>query len=213
MSAEGLLKSPLTVANDGAAPVDAVVSVIGSSLTTEPPVSKGFTIERTYYTLDGQQVDLKSATGGSAKVTQNDRLVAVVKVDAAEAGGRVLLVDRLPAGFEIENPRIVDSGDVKSLDWLKTTVTPEHSEFRDDRFVAAFNFTNANVAQESQEGEGTPDGQEAAKGPARTATVAYMIRAVTPGAFVHPAATVEDMYRPERYARTAAGKLTVEPSK
>ena len=46
MSAEEILKAPLTVANDGAAPVDAVVSVIGSSLTTEPPVSKGFTIER-----------------------------------------------------------------------------------------------------------------------------------------------------------------------
>ena len=51
------------------------------------------------------------------------------------------------------------------------------------------------------------------KGPATSATVAYMVRAVTPGAFIHPAATVEDMYRPERYARSAAGKLTVVPSK
>ena len=140
MSAEDILKTPLTVANDGAAPVDAVVSVIGSSLTTEPPVSKGFTIERTYYTLDGKLVDLKSATGGRPQIKQNERLVAVVKVKSKDAGGRVLLVDRLPAGFEIENPRIVDSGDVKALDWLKTTVQPEHSEFRDDRFVAAFNF-------------------------------------------------------------------------
>ncbi len=41
------------------------------------------------------------------------------------------------------------------------------------------------------------------------ATVAYIVRAVTPGTYVHPAATVEDMYRPERYARTAAGTLTV----
>jgi uncharacterized protein YfaS (alpha-2-macroglobulin family) len=39
-----------------------------------------------------------------------------------------------------------------------------------------------------------------------------MVRAVTPGAFVHPAATVEDMYHPQRYARSAAGKLTVTPS-
>ena len=58
------MKTPLTVANDGAAPVDAVVTVIGASLTPEPPVSKGFTIERSYYTLDGKPVDLKSATGG-----------------------------------------------------------------------------------------------------------------------------------------------------
>jgi hypothetical protein len=33
---------------------------------------------------------------------------------------------------------------------------------------------------------------------------------VTPGTFVHPAATVEDMYRPERHARSASGKLTVK---
>ena len=213
MSAEEILKAPLTVANDGAAPVDAVVSVIGSSLTTEPPVSKGFTIERTYYTLDGKQVDLKSATGGTSEVKQNERLVAVVKIESKDPGGRVLLVDRLPAGFEIDNPRIVDSGDVKALDWLKTTVQPEHSEFRDDRFVAAFNFSSGNTEQAAPEAESTPDGQAVTKGPATSATVAYMVRAVTPGAFIHPAATVEDMYRPERYARSAAGKLTVTAGK
>ena len=38
-----------------------------------------------------------------------------------------------------------------------------------------------------------------------------MVRAVTPGSFMHPAATVEDMYRPERFARTAAGRLTSRP--
>ena len=213
MSAEEILKAPLTVANDGAAPVDAVVSVIGSSLTTEPPVSKGFTIERAYYTLDGKQVDLKSATGGTSEVKQNERLVAVVKIESKDPGGRVLLVDRLPAGFEIDNPHIVDSGDVKALDWLKTTVQPEHSEFRDDRFVAAFNFSTGNTEQAAPEAESTPDGQAVTKGPATSATVAYMVRAVTPGAFIHPAATVEDMYRPERYARSAAGKLTVTTGK
>jgi uncharacterized protein YfaS (alpha-2-macroglobulin family) len=41
------------------------------------------------------------------------------------------------------------------------------------------------------------------------ATVAYIVRAVTPGSFIHPAATVEDMYRPERMARTASGRLEV----
>jgi uncharacterized protein YfaS (alpha-2-macroglobulin family) len=155
-------------------------------------------------------VDLKSASGGTAEVKQNERLVAVVKIEAKDPGGRVLLVDRLPAGFEIDNPHLVDSGDVKALDWLKTTVQPEHSEFRDDRFVAAFNFSGAN-AQPSGDTEGTPDGQTTTKGPAASATVAYMVRAVTPGTFVHPAAAVEDMYRPERYARSAAGKLTVTP--
>ena len=133
-----------------------------------------------------------------------------MKVEAKDAGGRVLLVDRLPAGFEIENPRIVDSGDVKALDWLKTTVQPEHSEFRDDRFVAAFNFSSAGRRAERARRNDRRRGHT--EGPATSATVAYMVRAVTPGAFVHPAATVEDMYRPERYARSAAGKLDVCPA-
>ena len=136
----GAAGGPLAVTNVGDGAVGAVVSVIGAALTPEPAISKGFTIERTYYTMDGKKIDLKSATGGTSQLKQNERLVVVLKVDATETGGRILLVDRLPAGLEIENPRLVDSGDVKSLDWLKTTVAPQHTEFRDDRFVAAFDF-------------------------------------------------------------------------
>ena len=33
--------------------------------------------------------------------------------------------------------------------------------------------------------------------------------AVAPGSYVHPGATVEDMYRPELNARTATGTVTV----
>ena len=177
------------------------MSVIGAALTPEPPISKGFTIERTYYTLDGKKVDLASATGGTAKLKQNDRLVVVLKVEATDTGGRILLVDRLPAGLEIENPRLVDSGDAKGFSWLKTEAAPQHTEFRDDRFVAAFDFFGGNG------GRGRGDGS----GPVASATVAYIVRAVTPGSFVHPAATVEDMYRPTRYARTSAGRLEVSP--
>jgi len=210
----------VTVTNEGEAPVDAVISVIGAALTPEPPASKGFKIERSYYSLDGTKLDLASATGGKSQVKQNDRFVAVVKIESDEAGGRVLLVDRLPAGFEIENPRLVDSGDIRTLDWLKTSVKPEHTEFRDDRFVAAFNFFGNSKSSNDQENDDASNDQgndseeetsnaETPKGPVTTATVAYIVRAVTPGTFIHPAATVEDMYRPERYARSAAGSLAV----
>ena len=67
-------------------------------------------------------------------------------------GGRVLLVDRLPAGFEIENPRLVTSGDVKALSWLQTNVNPVHTEFRDDRFVAAFDFFRAGAKHRARVG-------------------------------------------------------------
>ena len=156
-------------------------------------MAKGFKIERKYFTLDGKPIEL----GPSATVRQNDRIVSVVSVTTEHAGGRILLVDRLPAGLEIENPRLVTSGDIKSLSWLKSDIKPEHSEFRDDRFVAAFDLHGSNRNKKDK-----PAGT--------TANVAYIVRAVTTGSFVHPAATVEDMYRPELYARTDAGRLVVK---
>jgi uncharacterized protein YfaS (alpha-2-macroglobulin family) len=203
----------VVITNNGEASVDAVVSVIGASLEAEPAAAKGFTISRSYYTLDGEPVDLASAAGGSAELPQNNRLVAVVKIESDEAHGRVLLVDRLPSGLEIDNPRLVEGGDISNLEWLKDTLKPQHTEFRDDRFVAAFDLS-AKPAQASNGGDGEGDGADApAAAPQSTAkasaAVAYIVRAVTPGTFVHPAATIEDMYRPERYARTEAGRLTV----
>jgi len=199
--------SALVITNDGDAPIDAVVSVVGAALTPEPAVSKGFTIERTYYTLDGKKVDLASATGGQATLQQNERLVTVLKVASADTGGRILVVDRLPAGLEIENPRLIDSGDIKTLDWLKTTVKPEHTDFRDDRFVAGFDFFGSG---DGRRGRRNADGDDENRDPVSSATVAYVVRAVTPGSFVHPPATVEDMYRPDRFARTGAGRLEIK---
>ena len=219
-----LTDTGLTIANDGDSATNAVISVIGAALTPEPAISKGFTLERTYYTLDGKKVDLASATGGTATLKQNERLVVVVKVTAKEAGGRIIVVDRLPAGLEIENPKLVEGGDIKTLEWLKVTAKPEHAEFRDDRFVAAFDFFGDNTSRRNRrgrnaenDGDGDADTSDtdttaaAAKtATAPSATVAYLVRAVTPGSFVHPAATVEDMYRPDRFARTASGRLDVQ---
>ena len=201
LSAAEMEGGRLVIRNDGDAAVDAMISVIGAALTPEPPIARNFKIERAFYTLDGTPVDPGSATGGTGQLRQTDRLVVVLKVEA-DSGGRVLLVDRLPAGLEIENPRLVDSADLKSFRWLKTTVRPEHTEFRDDRFVAAFDLTSRS------EGNGASGGNSQPAAP-RSVSVAYMVRAVTPGTYVHPAATVEDMYRPERFARTASGRLEI----
>jgi len=192
LTAQQIKAEPLTIANQANEETTAVVSVIGAAMTPEPAVAKGFQIERAYYTLDGAAVDLASANGGKSVVKQNERFVVVLKVTSENAGGRILVADRLPAGLEVENPRLVTSGDIKSLSWLKSDVDAEHTEFRDDRIVAAFNLYG-NKAKSGQ-----------------TVTVAYMVRAVTPGGFVHPAATVEDMYIPERHARTASGRLMVQ---
>jgi alpha-2-macroglobulin len=37
-----------------------------------------------------------------------------------------------------------------------------------------------------------------------------VVRAVTPGVYAHPAASVEDMYRPQFSARTATGMMEVK---
>jgi uncharacterized protein YfaS (alpha-2-macroglobulin family) len=100
----------------------------------------------------------------------------------------VLVEDLLPAGFEIDNPRLVGSADLGAFEFLPETIAVAHSEFRDDRFVAALNR------------DATDD---------RRFTLAYMVRAVTPGRYAHPAARVEDMYRPHLQARTAAGVVEV----
>lgn len=173
---------PIRIANQGTSAVQMVLSVGGNPIGPEPAESNGYAVERTYYKLDGTQVD-------PSRVRQNDRLVTVLKVtEPAARFARVLLVDRLPAGFEIDNPKLVDSGAVGALSWLKTTVEPAHTEYRDDRFVAAFDRDT---------------GQSA------FFTVAYMVRAVAPGRYVHPPALVEDMYRPERFGRTAFGTVEV----
>lgn len=205
-----VLDRNVVITNNGDDRVDAVVSVIGASLEPQPAASKGFTVKRTYYTLSGEPVDLASGNGGDSTLKQNDRLVAVVQIDSDERRGNILLADRLPSGLQIENPRLVDGGDVQSLSWLKTPLRPSHTAFRDDRFVAAFNL--ANLPKPGRRQQAANAASAADNKPVAQVSVAYIVRAVTPGTFVHPAVSVEDMYRPERYARSAAGSLTITAS-
>src|SRR6185295_13182928 len=105
------LSAPLKVANTGEAPLQAVVSVSGAPTTPEPAAEKGFKIERLYYTLDGEESD-------PSKARQNQRFVVVLKITEPDPQfGRVIVADYLPAGFEIDNPRLVSSGDTGTLSW------------------------------------------------------------------------------------------------
>jgi uncharacterized protein YfaS (alpha-2-macroglobulin family) len=180
------LNSPLTITNTGDDPVQAVVTVSGAPVTPEPAVEHGFTIERQTYTMDGKPVD-------AAKVAQNTRLVVVLRITEAQPQfGRVIVADYLPAGFEIDNPRLVSSGDTGVLPWIAGAAAPVDAEFRDDRFTAAFDRKRDDPAIFS---------------------VAYVVRAVSPGTYVRPQASVEDMYQPDRYGRTATEKVEVTAAK
>jgi alpha-2-macroglobulin len=155
-------------------------------MTPEPAAEKGFLIERRYFTLAGDEVD-------PSKVKQNTRLAVVLKVtEPSPHYGRVIVADYLPAGFEIDNPHLVSSGDTGALSWIEDAAEPVNSEFRDDRFSAAFDRNE--------------------KSPT-VFTVAYVVRAVAPGQYVLPQATVEDMYRPDRFGRTGTGRVEVTAAK
>ena len=178
--------SDVTITNTGDTPVDTIVTVSGAPTTPEPAAEHGFTLERSFQTLDGEDADV-------AHAKQNQRFVVVLKVtDAQPQFARVALIDYLPAGFEIDNPRLVSSGDTGTLSWIEDAQEPVHVEFRDDHFGAAFNRKTEDAA---------------------VFTVAYVVRAVSPGRYVHPQAYVEDMYRPDRFGRTGTGTVEVTAAK
>jgi hypothetical protein len=180
------LDQPLAVSNKGNGTVQAVVSVSGSPLTPEPAAERGFKIERNYFTLDGEPAD-------ATKAKQNQRFVVVLKMTEPQPQfGRVMVADYLPAGFEIDNPKLVSSGDTGTLGWITDAAEPVNSEFRDDRFTAAFD----------RKQDSPP-----------VFTVAYVVRAVSPGHYVLPQAVVEDMYRPDRFGRTATDAIDITAPK
>src|SRR5690625_4716716 len=102
-----------------------------------------------------------------------------------DRGGRLIVDDPLPAGFEIDNPHLFEVGESSAFPWLSPTAV-EFAEFRAERFLAAVNIRSANAVQ-----------------------LAYVVRAVVPGNYHYPAAIVEDMYKPRYSAWTDTGELMV----
>ncbi len=169
--------------NRGDRPVFVAVSRRGRSEVPEPAGGNFATIERAYYDAgSGMPADLSA-------IKQGDRIVAVISVLFNDKdAGRMIIDDPLPAGFEIDNPHILRSGDVAALKWLELETGTANTQFRSDRFIAAID--------------------RARNGPPRL-QLAYIVRALSPGTYAHPAAIIEDMYRPDRRARTATGAVNV----
>jgi uncharacterized protein YfaS (alpha-2-macroglobulin family) len=160
-------------------------TLIGNPAKDLPAATTGFTLARQFFTLDGTATKLD-------KVKQSDVFVVVLRGKMLSgAKRRAMLIDLLPAGFEVENARLAGSRGSEQLGWLGDLTKTRYSEYLDDRFVAAFDLDR--------------DNQDFA--------VAYLVRAVTPGTYRQPAAHIEDMYDPATRARTAIGSVTVRPFK
>jgi len=159
------------------------VEVAVSGHTAKPPVpaEKYFELKRTLYAADGSPLGDRPLRVGEAVLVH-----LVVKSRARIANG--LVVDRIPAGLEIENLNLVRGeqlGGLKvgTLDVAETMKNSriQHVEFRDDRFVAAVKL----------EGD---------------THLFYRARVVTPGRFVVPPVYVEDMYRPTVFGITGGNE-------
>ncbi len=175
--------TPVTLRNDGDAPVTVTLTAFGVPEVPPPAGGVGYGITRRHYTPDGEETDLSDVRVG-------DRIVVVLEVrpDRGVPGGRLMVDDALAAGFEIDNANLLRQGDVRALDWLGVHADARATEARADRFLAAVDWT-----------EGAP------------LRLAYVMRAVSPGAFHYPAAAVEDMYRPGNRAVSATGRVTIGP--
>jgi len=146
-----------------------------------------FKIKRTWFNEKGKKIDLKN-------IKQGQLIFAVVEVESKSSlAHRAILMDLLPAGFEIENSKLVDSERLADYKWLPKLDYPTYSESLDDRFIAAFNFSTSDYRYKKRAKK----------------RFAYLLRATTLGEYNRPASEVEDMYMPKFRARSGMEKVRI----
>jgi hypothetical protein len=171
-------------------PLYAALSVDAYPEAPPAPDSDPIEVQREWYGLDGKRVKPDALQVGSLLLTH---LMVSSSTDINDA----LVVDLLPAGFELENTNLqtnesleglqLEGMDKPVLELLSSSV-PRTQEFRDDRYVAAL--------------------------PLKAKTrhhLFYLTRVVSTGKFNVPPPYVEDMYRPELNGVGAAPAAVVIP--
>jgi len=160
-----------------------VVSSSGVLTDIEPALGgSGLSLSRSWHRSDGQPL------GDVEPVADlGDLIYTTVTLSnpTSDRHANLVVVDRFPAGWEVENPRL---GRDHTPDWVDDDAawTLDHMNVRDDR-VEVF---------------GTLE-------PRETVTFTYAVRAVTAGDFTIPSAYAEAMYDPRTWARTGKDEATV----
>jgi uncharacterized protein YfaS (alpha-2-macroglobulin family) len=148
-------------------------------------------LSRKLYTADGAPL-------GDRALKVGETILVHLTARAHDSIPTGLVVDRIPAGIEIENLNIVQ-GEQMGLVKVNNINPAEammdnrirHVEFRDDRFVAAVRLDWYHELN-----------------------LFYRARVVTPGKFTMPPVYAEDMYRPDVFGVTVRGdSLTVVEAK
>jgi uncharacterized repeat protein (TIGR01451 family) len=125
----------------------------------------------------GKPVDLK-------RIKQGDLIVVKVTLTNLEKSqvDNVVVTDMLPAGFEIENPRISEQ---QKMDWIKDQTDPVYFDVRDDRINF---FTNLD---------------------AKPQHFYYIVRAVSLGNYKMGPVGADAMYNGEYHSYNGAGSVRV----
>jgi uncharacterized protein YfaS (alpha-2-macroglobulin family) len=179
----------------------------------ERTTDAGLTVSRQYLNRNGLPVDL-------AQIEQGDIVVCRLRL-TSEKGTveNVVVADLIPAGLEIENPRLVNRS---GLEWIRER--PADAPPREDN-----EETNARDRRRGRSRR--PPARSAGSGRdflsvdyldvrddrlllfttarSRTQEFLYGLRAVTAGAFVLPPVKAEAMYDPDVRSIRGGGKVTV----
>jgi len=141
---------------------------------------RGIRITRRYLDADGHQLDLKDVHLG-------DQIVCEITAEAIdERLHNVIINDLLPAGLEIENPRLKTT---PRLSWLpEKRPDVAHMDIRDDRVLI---FTDLS--------------------PRRSFTFHYSLRAISSGTFSVPPIAAECMYNPLIAGATSSDVMIIRP--
>ena len=181
------IASGVTLTNTHKEKLYVELAMSGNAAKMPAQRSDPISLTRTMFTPDGKQLDGKTLKAGETVIVKID---VQSKVSVANA----IVIDAIPAGLEIENMNLVmgeSMGTVK-IDKINpaeamSNSNIQHTEFRDDRFVAAVRITS---------------GQKL--------VLFYRARVVTPGSFITPPLYAEDMYRPSIFGLSSGGgTLTV----
>jgi uncharacterized protein YfaS (alpha-2-macroglobulin family) len=158
---------------------------------------EGFVVERTYLPIDDDGDVTRDANGHwHIRAGANVRVRVTMVADARRT--HVALTDPLPAGLEPVNPDLAvsqtirpdeppedDPGEPIPYVWWWNWF--EHQNLRDDRAEAFATYLSGGTYEYT-----------------------YVTRATTPGTFVTPPATAEEIYSPEVFGRTATDLVIVE---
>ena len=153
----------------------------------EEPLS----IRRDWFSLnDGSQVKPE-------KIKAGDLLLTRLQIKSQENIRSALVVDLLPAGFELENTNLSANGDLQGVKLqgmdqpvlqLIAEQQPDYQAFRDDRYLASLKLRASSVYQ-----------------------LFYLVRVIAKGKVAVPPSYVEDMYRPDIHGiGTSIGILDIQ---